>query len=239
MIFSSQQQIYLAVKKDLYHDQGKQNLQSVLQLKNLEDILDLISVFEKNIATLIENQAIEIGYCGKEFFLNYHSDNEKNKVSFSKSFSSYDSLKKIISSVGTYLPILMFFDEDECITAIECIHTKYSLRVIKELFEKQVFNNEQFLFIVKPANQQQLKEPIEFLLPKKLFQQAGFLLCSNYREEGKYIRIFSNDIINLWLLFKFYHKEASYYISKYMENFYELGIFPPALYNKNFYKERS
>jgi hypothetical protein len=71
---------------------------------------------------MMENNILNTGYCGKNFFLNYKSDNNK-KIDFLNYPIDKIKLKNIIVSMGSYLPILMFFDEDECLTAIECVHT--------------------------------------------------------------------------------------------------------------------
>lgn len=227
------QKNYLYNKKLLYHNKnGDQNYQSLLNLQNLQDIIELINYFYLDIKLLSEKKYFEIGYCGKDFFLNYKSDNKK-EINFDNSFLSEDKLKNIINNVGSYLPILMFFDEDECITAIECVHTKYSLRVIKELFENKKLNNEEFLFIIKPIEQQINNEEGYIFLPKILFDKVGYLLNLNYKIiDEKWVKIFSNNTIDLWLLFKLLHKEASYYITKYMEILYNNQIYPPSFISK-------
>lgn len=231
--FSATQLNYLQHKKSFYHNKdGSQNLKSVLNLDSLEEIQNLIDVFFENIQTLIENQIIESGYCGKDFFLNYKSDNKK-EVFFSDSFLSKEELQFIILKAGSYLPILMFYDEDdECFGAIECVHTKYSLRVIKECFEKNLLSTEKFLFIVKPSENNIIKKT-SFILPKILYDKIAYLLNLevDYINE-KWVKLYSNDPNDLWLLFKLFHKEASYYIAKNMKKLFDDNYFPPSLITK-------
>ena len=120
----------------------------------------------------------------------------------------------------------MFFDEDECISAIECVHTKYTLKCIEELFKENKLQNEKFLFIVKPAENIEI-EMTKFILPRTLYEQVGHLLipnCNDYNEH--YVLLETNNSLDIWLLFKLYHKEASYYIAKYMKSFFESNIYP-------------
>lgn len=231
--FSVKQLEYLRHKKSFYHNKdGSQNLKSILNLNNFEDIKELINIFFQNIQNLIDNQVIEFGYCGKDFFLNYKSDNKK-EVFFSNSFLSKEELKNIIITVGSYLPILMFYDEEgECFGAIECVHTKYSLRVIKECFENDLLSEEKFLFIVKPIENNEIKS-VSFILPTVLFDKIAYLLDLKYEYiNEKWITLYSNDSNDLWLLFKLFHKEASYYIAKYMKQLFENDYFPPSLITK-------
>ena len=231
--FSAKQLKYLQCKKAFYHNKnGSQNLKSVLNLNNFEDIKELIDIFFQNIQNLIDNQVIQFGYCGKDFFLNYKSDNKK-EVFFSDSFLSKEELKNIIIKVGSYLPILMFYDEDdECFGAIECVHTKYSLRVIKECFENGLLSEEKFLFIVKPIENNKIK-PVPFILPKILFDKMAYLLDLKYEYiNEKWMTLYSDDPNDLWLLVKLFHKEASYYIAKNMKQLFENGYFPPSLITK-------
>lgn len=233
MNFTKIQQEYLKYKKSFYHNSdNSQNLKSLLELKDLQEINNLIEVFLINIQTLMNNNIIQFGYCGKEFFINYKSDNNKN-LSFKESFIDKDSLKKIITSVGSYLPILMFYNEnEECLTAIECVHTKYSLRVIKECFEQNLLSTEQFLFIVKPIEQEN-KTKITFILPKILYDKIAFKLQLEYKViDNKWVQIFSDDVNDLWLLFKLFHKEASYYIAKYMSELFQNNYIPSSLITK-------
>ena len=109
-----------------------------------------------------------MGYCGKDFFNNYRSDNIK-PIDFNESWIQKDELKSIILNKGSYLPILMFFDEDECISAIACVHTKYTLKCIEELFKENKLQNEKFLFIVKPTENIEI-EMTKFILPRTLYE---------------------------------------------------------------------
>lgn len=225
--FTDVQKKYLKQKKSLYRDkEGKQNYESILNYTSLSDIIQLINYFILDIKLLSENGYCEIGYCGKDFFLNYHSDNKKI-VTYDTSFLPEDTLKQIISNVGSYLPILMFFDEDECITAIECIHTKHSLRAIKSLFEENILNKEKFLFIIKPSENFTNDKKGNIIIPKILFDKAGYLLNLQYEIlDNNWVNVFSNNTADLWLLFKLFHKEASYHIAKNMEQLYKNNIFP-------------
>lgn len=228
MIFNSVQQNYLKNKKKLYHTlDGKQTKTSLLFFSSQEEEVDLIKYFWYNINVMMENNILNTGYCGKNFFLNYKSDNNK-KIDFLNYPIDKIKLKNIIVSMGSYLPILMFFDEDECLTAIECVHTQHSLRIIKEAFQEKKLNDELFLFIIKPNDTIETKE-IEFILPIDLYNKIGYLLNlkTDYFNE-KFIKVLSNNSIDLWLLFKLYHKEASYYIVKNMEYLYENNIKPPS-----------
>lgn len=233
MRFTEIQQNYLKHKKSFYHNSdNSQNLKSLLNLHDLHQINELINVFFLNINNLMENKNIEFGYCGKEFFMNYKSDNKKD-LSFEDSFIDKESLKQIIINTGSYLPILMFYDEDEeCLSAIECVHTKYSLRVIKECFEQNLLSSEQFLFIVKPNNTTN-KNKTSFILPKILYNKIAYKLQLEYKIiDDNWVQLFSNNANDLWLLFKLFHKEVSYYIAKNMKQLYENNYFPPSLITK-------
>ena len=115
----------------------------------------------------------------------------------------------------------MFFDEDECLTAIECVHTQHTLRTIKSLFENKDLIEETFLFIIKP-NILTLTNEIEFILPQTLWDKVGYILQLKHLSlNDKYVKVYANNSIDLWLLFKLYHKEASYYILKDMEYLFD------------------
>lgn len=232
MTFNATQQKYLTFKKKMYHTaEGKQTKTSIIHFDTVEEEIDLIKYFWYNINMLVECGILETGYCGKDFFLNYKSDSNK-KINFENYPIKAQDLKEIILQRGSYLPILMFFDEDECLTAIECVHTQHSLRTIKQMFEDKNLINEKFLFVIKP-NFINLNENIEFILPLELYQKIGFLLeLKTEYLNNKYIKLYTDNAVDLWLLFKLYHKESSFYIVKNMQYMYQNNIKPPQIFNK-------
>lgn len=229
-MLTTYQREFSKFKKTFYHNpDGTQNLKSLLELKTLDEVKELINIFFYNIKNLMDNNIIIFGYCGKNFFLNYKSDNNK-PISFLKSFTPKEKLKEIIIKIGSYLPILMFYDEEEdCYGAIECIHTKYSLRVIKECYEQKELDEEKFLFIVKPNTEKCLENNYSFILPKILYDKIAFKLKLEIKVlDEKWVELISNDPRDLWLLFKLLHKEASYYITKNMEELFNDNFLPPS-----------
>ena len=86
---------------------------------------------------------------------------------------------------------------------------------------------EKFLFIIKPSENFTNDKKGNIIIPKILFDKAGYLLNLQYEIlDNNWVNVFSNNTADLWLLFKLFHKEASYHIAKNMEQLYKNNIFP-------------